>query len=156
MAIVARQTHPDVASGRRELDGVGDQVRGDSLQLKRIACDQGVVPQLDVEPDLFGVGARRHACDGLVDDRRERQELTLHLAPSRHDLRDVEEVFDQPRLCPGVAFDGVERACARALRQMFCTQQPRPAQDGVEGSAQLVRHHRQELVLRRIRRLQPC
>ena len=66
------------------------------------------------------------------------------------DARHVEDVLDDPRLRARVALDDVERPVRVAGRAASLPQHRRPAEDRVERRAQLVRHRREELVLRAI------
>jgi hypothetical protein len=88
-----------------------------------------------------------HRLDGGVDDRRQ---IDLgHLDPqlAGDDARDVEQILDEIGLHLGVALDGLERALLLGLVELPRAEEARPAEDGVERRAQLVRDRRQELVL---------
>ena len=98
--------------------------------------------------DLLGDGGRPLDClDHLADDGVDGAKTELEEKLSRDNPRDVEQIADQGGLRLRVAFDDVDR-----LREAFALQDPRahdlrPAEDGVQRSAQLVRDRRDELVL---------
>ena len=82
--------------------------------------------------------------------RRRRAQIGFELEPqlAGDDARDVEDVLDELGLRPRVALDGLERpAERRRLRPRRSRSMPRPAEDGVERRAQLVRDGGEELVL---------
>ncbi len=60
---------------------------------------------------------------------------------------DIEQILDEALLRAGVALDGLERPGLGRLVQAAGAQQRDPAEDRIEGRAQLVRHGREELVL---------
>src|SRR6185436_13645262 len=89
------QAHADVAVARRELDCVAEQVPEDLLQASRIAQDRtGEAVEVELEPDLPGLGRGPHALDGRLEraDRVEEHDLEAHLPGGN--ARDVEQVGD--------------------------------------------------------------
>ena len=84
--------------------------------------------------------------------RNRRQVDRFHLEPdvAGHAARHVEDVVDQLRLRLGIAFDRLDRAPGLLLIQLSADQHPRPAEDGAERCAQLVRNGREEFVLQAV------
>ena len=70
-----------------------------------------------------------------------------------HDTRHVEQIVDQLREEPRVALHHLERALALIGINLSLLQHARPGQEGRKRRAQLVRYHRQEIVLRLARGL---
>ena len=66
------------------------------------------------------------------------------------DARDVQQVADELGLQPRVPLDALERAGAALFVEARPEEQPRPSEDRGERGAELVREHREELVLRAI------
>ena len=72
-------------------------------------------------------------------------------------MRDMSsEVLDELRLRDGVTLDGFERSRVLFDGKRAAAQQTRPAENGVQRCAKLVRHHRQKLVLGGSRPRRPC
>src|SRR3954466_11027771 len=137
-----------------ELDRVGEQVPEHLLQAVRIALEGNRLgsPQLDFETLRLRGGPYRVG-SGLYH----RDQIGFaHLYPQLpgDDAGDVEDVLDELRLGAGIALDGLERAIELlASRRRAGAQDPRPAEDGVEGRPQLVGDGGEELVLRAVRDL---
>ena len=142
-----RQRHDD-AAGVGELHGVGQQVPDRLLQPIRIGADEmrrSVDAHLDVKPS--GVSRRPHHVDRLFDDLRRVYQGQLQAKLARDDARHVEQIFDEPRLGPGVAVEAGERLPQAIFRHGRHLQNLQPAENGVERRAKFVRHRREKLVL---------
>ena len=141
------QRNADLAAGRRELDRVAEQVPEDLLQARAVGMDRPVA-RLDVELEAmaFGIGRRPHRVDRRADrfDRIDGLERQPHLAEV--EARHVEDVGDHPRLDVAVALDRGE-AADRLVVAAAQLQHVGPAHDRVERRAQLVRQHRDQVVL---------
>ena len=99
------------------------------------------------------LGARRRP-DRLRSPTRRRRPARrrrLEMELAADDARDVEEVFDEPRLRAGVAIDAFERprVCSGAGRAV--SEDLQPAEDRVQRRAQFVRQRREEFVLQAAR-----
>ncbi len=109
---------------------------------RRVAAD------LAFELDALGLRRRRDRAHRLVDDLRQADRLEMEPDLAADDAAHVQQVLDQVRLGAGVAHDR-----GHALRQDLGVvaaavgQDLRPAEDGVERRAQLVRDDGEELVL---------
>jgi hypothetical protein len=147
------ESHLDAPARRRELDGVRQQVPHHLLEPIGIAGHgtRGLV-ELELEPHSLGVGRRTDDLEDGADDRREidASQVEPHLAAD--DARDVEEILDQLRLRAPAALDRLDRAIA-ALSERKTLEHTRPSEHGGERRPQLVRHHREKLVLGAIRGL---
>jgi hypothetical protein len=143
------EPQPHEAALGRELHGIHQQVPDDLLEPGRVASHRprGVV-EFGLEPDLLGLGRGpdrvERALQHLVE--LDRADVEAHLAGA--DARQVEQVVDQLHLHVGVAHDRVHRPLHdRRVRELAALQHARPAEDGIERRAQLVRQDGQELLL---------
>ena len=141
--------HP--AAGRRELHRVQHEIPHDLLQPIRIATD-GARARADhaLDPDFLGLRRGPRRVERLLDDALEvdRADVETHLA--RDHARHVEQVVDELHLRVGLADDDVQRAGHALAADLAALQHPRPAIDGVERGAELVREDGEEFVLRAI------
>ncbi len=126
---------------------VAQQVHEHLLQPGRI----GVGPerhrrQVDVEL-LVPIGhLRAHGVGGARQDDRQVQPLAAHLDLAQRDARDIHQVVDQLLEVTHVPADHRDAPVALAL-QLRRARDGDGAADGRQRIAQLVREHRQELVL---------
>jgi hypothetical protein len=79
----------------------------------------------------------------LVDVNATPSQLPL----ARHHPGDIEEVVDESCLPLRVRVNGIDRSIATLVVEHMIFQHVRPTDQRVEWRAQLVRHHRQELIL---------
>ena len=100
-----------------------------------------------LDADALGIRGRLHRRDRVVDDHRQLHRLDVQADLARDDPRHVEHVLDDLGQPVGVALEGLEAARQLVAGQQPAAQQPRVADDRVERRPQLVRQHRQELVL---------
>ena len=99
------------------------------------------------EGDAFrNRGGPRRLHRGL-DHRTEQHGRQLDAQLAGDDARHVEHVFDELGLRPRVPLDDLERAGDPPRLDLAVAQHRRPAEDGVERGAQLVRQGREEFVL---------
>ena len=145
----ALQPDLDAARLRRELDGVGQQVphapaAGDR---DRPTPDRrrGSTMVWMRTPLASAAGCTVATALSMTSGRSHR----LHVQPdlARDDARDVEHVLDDLGQPVGVALEGLEAARRLVAGEHAAAQQPRVADDRVQRRAQLVRQHREELVL---------
>ena len=141
----------DPPSRRRELGGVGDEVRDHLVDPAGVGLDgQRLRRRPELEPDPL----RGHLWTQIV--RRPphevvqvvRRALETHLAPG--DRGEVEELVDQPAQRADVALDHVG-GVPGMLRIGPTTQDFRPREQRRERRSQLVGDHGQELVLAPVR-----
>ena len=150
--LIAVATHGDgdLAPGRRVLHRVGEEVRQHLLEPCRIRGDpRGRRVHADDVPRAGGAAVqRRHAPGDLgeVDGLQAQHDLAGHHA------RDVEQIVDDPREVLHLAADDVAGARAGVVAAGRAGQHVGGAADGAERVAQLVAQHREELVLRAVRR----
>jgi len=137
-----------VATDRRELHGVGDEVPRDLLESFGIAGrHQPLGGEGDLEPlSLLLRLAAHHVRRGL-DDPVEVVLREVQLELPAHDPGDVEEVVDQPRLDERVPLDAVERLLHAFGRDVAGLEHAGPAHHGVQRRAQFMGDQGEELVL---------
>ena len=99
------------------------------------------------DPDAAGVGGGHDGRQRRVDDVGEAHLLDVEPEGPRNDPGDVEQVLDELRLNLGVPVDRVQPLLDVVLVELARSEESGPSDDGVEGSSQLVREGRQELIL---------
>ena len=106
----------------------------------------GAGVDLRVDVHAPGLGGRLHRRDGVVDD--ELQLDGLHVQPQlpREDARHVEDVVHDLGERLRVPLERLHRVIGLLAFEHSAAQKPRVADDRVQGSAKLVRQHREELV----------
>jgi hypothetical protein len=97
------------------------------------------------------VGGRTHGVDRFLDHFADVDRTHLEAELPGDDPRDVEQIFDQLRLYLGVPLDRLEGAGDVRVGQGAGAKDARPAEDGVERRAELVRQHGEEFVLQPVR-----
>src|SRR5262249_55796103 len=102
--------------------------------------------ELELEPDLLRLGRRPDDLDGVLHDRNQIYRLRVEPELAGDDARHVEDVLDELPLGLSVPADGVDALRQRRIGAPLL-EEARPADDGVEGRPELVRHRREELVL---------
>ena len=103
--------------------------------------------------DVFGLGLALDGLDGAAHDRPEVEAVHVETELAGDDAADVEQIGDQLRLQAGVARHHVEAALHELVVAAAAGHQLGPAENGVQRRAQLVRHHRDEVVLHPARAL---
>ena len=142
------EPHLHAAALRRELDGVAQQVPHDLLQAIRIAGDRrGVEIDEQLKANPLGVGRWLHGLGGGADDVAEIHGAERQPDLAGHDPLHVEDVRNELLLALCVADDGLDGGLVAFRRQPRILQHVRPAEDGVERRAQLVRERGEKLVL---------
>ena len=124
--------HADRAALRRELDRIGEQVPDDLLHAGCVAEQRLIgVRQRRIDRDALRISGRTDRVHGRVDDAADGDGAQVEAQLPGNDPGNIEEVLDQLRLQPGVAFDDLDRL-PRCLRiEIPARQQTRPAQDGI-------------------------
>ena len=140
--------HVDAAAGRRELDRVREQVRDRLLQAPRVAHD----PHRQV-----GEGAgEQHAVDRrvaagrlqrLLDDTAQVEALRVQRQPAGGDARGVQQVLDDVLQRARAAVHDLVRSGDLVRVGAPLAEQAQPEQHRSQGSPELVREQRQEVVL---------
>ncbi len=148
----AEQRHRDPPAVRREFDRIRKQIRDDLRKTIRIGARVSELRR-EVGEDLDSLLRRRRTrqIDRVTHDFRETHRARLDFELARADASEVEQVVHdlQLRLC--TVFDARADGGNFRIVAPFQIQDPIPAQDCVERRTQLVRNHRQKLVLRPIR-----
>ncbi len=131
-----------------ELDGVADQVDEDLAQPLGVAEDGGGHVRLDPprQVDAFAMRGERQAGQALAQQGPDVERRPIQLQASRFDLREVEDVVDDPQQRRRRAADGVE-IVPLIGRQRRRREQFRHAQHAVHRRADLVAHVGHELAL---------
>ena len=123
-----------VADHLRQPRGVGAQIERLRRQRHRQLVVQAAVPR-----------ARR--LDGLLDDRPELDGLLAKLELAARDAAEVEQVVDQARQLAHLTFDHPQRRACHLCVAVSDAQGAHGVADRGQRVAQLVRQHREELVL---------
>ena len=132
----------------REFDRVGQEVPHDLLQPRWVARDwPGVRVDDFAKLDLLGVRRGADGIDSEVDDACQVGALHVESNFAGDDAAHVQQVVDELRLRAGVALDGVDALAEVLGRELVQAQELRPAEDGIERGAQLVRQRGEKLVL---------
>ena len=118
---------------------------------RRATPDAAAVPRQALPAALDQAVHRLHA---LRDHRVQVQPLALQHDLALADARDVEQFLDQPRHLPQLAVGDVERPVHLRVRRGGAAHHLHRHLDRRQRVAQLVRHHREELVLAAVRLLQ--
>ena len=137
----------DPPPAARELDGVGHEIPDHLLQPVGIDlnwADGGVERQS--EHDVLGFGRRAQRLDRRFDDLLHRCRPWRDLKFARHDLRDIEQILDEPRLRPASALDGLNCAFRLCRVELAAREQARPSEHGIERSTQFVGQCEEEFV----------
>ena len=98
---------------------------------------------------------RSGGLDRARDHRVQSNIVALERDLSPGNARDIEQIVDEPHHVIDLPLDDVARALVLRVRQPVNLHQLHGRPDGRERIAQLVREHRQELVLAPIRVLEP-
>ena len=125
------------------LGSIREQVREDLLEARRVAVDEEVVGDVEIERLLPVLEQRLRGLDCAPHDFADRSPLLVELDLSAGDPRDVEQVVHQPEQLLQLTIDDQEllRVHAALLHQLD------GHHDRRKGISELVTQHGQELVL---------
>nr|GEU28230.1 hypothetical protein [Tanacetum cinerariifolium] len=144
--------HRHLAVLGRVLRGVAQQVRQYLHQAFLVAHDQRRVGrQLETELVAARAHQRRHLLDGVVDEVAHVQALGMQLHQAARDARDIEQIVHQRGHVHHLAADDLAGLADAGVVQPGHLQQVGGGADRRQRVAQLVRQHRQELVLALVR-----
>ena len=144
----ALQPDPDTRARRTELDGIGEEVPDDLLQPIGIGKERTSIRiEGGVQLDILRVRHALDRLDGRLDDGHRIDLSAFNPQLARDDARDVEEVLDQLRKEFRVPLDHLKPSCGADRILESDPQHAGPSQHRRERRAQLVRDHRQEMVL---------
>jgi hypothetical protein len=135
----ALQAYLDMATGRRELDGVRDEVQDDLIEPERIGDDRRhrfVERYFQADRLLLRVGL--HRSYRLFDDLHGLDGAQVEAKGRGGDARQVEEITDELRLRANAALDRVDGPRSVGVGRALRTQRVRPGEDRVERRPQLV------------------
>ena len=149
-----RRPDRDGAAGRGEPNRVRQQVAEHLLEAPRVTADDGGGIDDAVEVDPLAIHLRTHRLARLVERVLDAHRPRLDAERAAHDARHVDEVVEQLPLPERVATDDLERVADVGRQIAARLEHLRPAEDGVQRAAQLVRDGGEELVtpLRRLER----
>ena len=137
-----------------ELDGIGEQIPDDLLQTLGVAVDDDVSrPELAHEGDPLAVRRWLRGGNRGLDDGVHLHRFRIQAELAGEHPGHVEQVVDQLRLRPGVAFDHLQPLAPGFGQLVFAQQHLRPAEDGIERRPQLVADDGEELVAGGVRLL---
>jgi hypothetical protein len=139
-------------AGRRELDGVAEQIGEHLADPKRVAEDRGGDGRIQVAQQLeaFLLGRQRHRLQQLVHDRGDREGHVFELEAAGLDLREVEDVVENRQQRLRRQLHGRE-ALPLFRRQLAVEREAGHAQDAVHRRPDLVAHVGEELAFRAAR-----
>jgi hypothetical protein len=133
------EPHLDPSARRRELDRVRQKVRHDLLQAEGVPAHRvGDGQTGESHADGLRLGGRADLLDGALNHRDEVDGLRIDTDVAAHDPRDVQKVVDEARQRLRVALDGVDRVQCPGRAELTVAEETRPAQDRVQGGAELV------------------
>ena len=144
----------DTAALGRERHGVGDQVPHYLLHAVGVAVHlYPAAVEIGRDPDGLAVRGRAHRLHCAFDGRHQAHRAELDVQLARDDTGDVQQVLDDLGLSTRVSLDGFQRAPRGAVVETLLAEELHPPENRLQGRAQLVREHGEELVLRPVRRL---
>ncbi len=138
--------HLDPTAGRREFDGVGEQVGNHLLESIGIAArraDRNVGKLVDF--DALGVRGRLDRQDRRVHDLLQVDAANVQARHPGGDPAHVQEIVDDPSLRARIALDDFEPT-HDFRRQGLGVQYLRPSHDGAQRIAQLVGERGEKLI----------
>src|SRR6188768_2457117 len=97
------------------------------------------------DPNALRIGPRPDDVDGGIDDVAEVECANVEIQLAGVDPGEVEDVFDEPALCAGIAIDRVQTLAERRL-VAFEPQQLNPSDDARERRTQFVRDRGEKLI----------
>ena len=152
LVAIAPDADLDMPAGRRVLERVGQQIADDLVDARGIGVDpdrRRVQLELVL---LHGAGdfERRR---GALHQRREIQRMARQADLARDHARHVEQVFHHVREVARLPRDDAARAAGQFAVGIDATEHLDRGRDRRQRIAQLVTEHREELVLRAVRRL---
>src|SRR5262249_11262186 len=145
--------YPDRAARRRELDRIRQQVAQHLLQALGIAEGDPAMDDARVEPDVPRRSDRSELVARLAHRRGDVERARVERELSADDAGHVQQVVDELRLEARAALDRLQRPRLLDGIEAAVAEEAHPAEHSLEGGAQLVRQHAQELVLRPARLL---
>ncbi len=133
-----------------ELDRIAEEVVQHLAKPRRIAHHPARQrhPVRDVEHQPLLLRACRIDAGDVIDLRAELEDLAAHHELAGLDARDVEQVVDQREQMDAGSLDQLDPVAGRRV-ELVEPQQPRDAEDAVQGRAQLVADVGEELRLHR-------
>ena len=148
-----RVARTDGAAGRGEADRVREQVAEHLLEASRVTADDGGHRRA-VEADALALHLRAHRLARFVERVLDAHRARLDAERAADDARHVDQIVEELPLAESVATDDVERVVNVGGQIAARLEHLRPAEDGVQRAAQLVRDRGQEFVapLRRLER----
>ncbi len=145
--VVLRQRDHDATARRRELDRVAQQVPDHLLQARGVRANLAELASgIELELDPLLLERRLHRIGGGTHLRQRLDPLERHRELAHVEPRHVEQVGNHARLRPATAVDRRDGA-HRIVGATALLQHLGPAHDGVQRRTQLVRQHRDEVVL---------
>ena len=149
---VTGQSRGDAATALGELDRVGEDVPHHLLEPHAVAhhARAGRIDD-DLERDAAAGGRRPDGLGGGADHGVQLHRLTLHGELAGCDPGEIDQVVDQSGEETDVALDGLDPPFRGDGVDPALTQDRGPTERRVERRAQLVREHREELVLGAVR-----
>ncbi len=143
------QHHGHTTTSRSELDGVGEQIPDHLLKTIGVTGNRRR-PRIEnrLQTNVLGVGRRLYDVDGRPDDAREIDGTHLEPHLARCDTGYVEQIVYQLSLSLGRPLDRLHGEADLLVVQVAPPQDFRPRHDRRQGGPQLVRHRREEGVLR--------
>ena len=145
----------DLAARRGVLDRVGEQVRQHLVQSQRIGIElDRVGGNVDFQHVPGRVEERPRRLERGFDDRRQQHLLAMQFEPPESEPGDIQQVVHQALHRLGLPPHHLSRRLAIAAAHAGRQQQGCGAVDRRQRVAQLMRQHRQEAVLGRVRLLQ--
>jgi hypothetical protein len=121
------------------------------LQAIRVADDGRVGVEDGLEANPFELRRRPDGLERSLHDAHHLRGPDRKDELSLLDAREVQHVFDEPRLHPCIALDGLQGLRDFLLGDRARSEQIGPSDDGAQRRAQFMAHGREELVLRPIR-----
>ena len=129
-----RDVHEDVPAGRRELDGVADQVEQQALELVLVAEDQDRFPVVRaVSVRRLGLGGGQERLADRVDQRVDVDGHQVDVVDGGIEVREGQDVLDQHRQADAVLLDDLEHPVLVAADAVLVPEELGVGADGREG-----------------------
>src|SRR3569623_489411 len=148
IAVAAPYRHLDRPAVIGELHRVGHDVPQHLLQAGKIAEDHpGIGGEALLDVDLLVRGGRHHRGQRRFHHGQRLHRLDIDVELAGGDAGNIEQVVDEIGLSFGITVDDRNALGDIALREIVAFEQFRPADNGIERRTQLVRYHRQKVIL---------